>query len=82
MSQMVNFRLKEQTINVLIMLEKKLHYSKTAIVEKALQLYAQKELAKQTRLLKFAGCLNKKEADIMLASIHENKNNKDIETDL
>ncbi|MBA2651143.1 MAG: hypothetical protein H0U73_02560 [Tatlockia sp.] len=82
MKQVVNFRLSEQAINVLGVLEKKLHYSKTAIVENALQLYAKKELAKQATILKYAGSLNKKDADGMLVSIHENKHNKDIQADL
>lgn len=82
MKHVVNFRLNDQTINVLGMLEKKLHYSKTAIVENALQLYAKKELAKQSRLMKYAGKLNIQDANAILTSILENKNNKTIQADL
>lgn len=82
MKQVVNFRLSEQAINVLGILEKKLHYSKTAIVENALQLYADKELTKQAAILKYAGILNKQDADSMLATINKNKNNKDIQAEL
>jgi hypothetical protein len=82
MKQVVNFRLNEKTISVLAMLEKKLHASKTAIVEKALEMYARKELLQQKRILKFAGSLNIKDADTMLACIRENKHNKDKEIEL
>lgn len=82
MKQVVNFRLSKQAINVLGVLEKKLHYSKTAIVEKALQLYAKKEFAKQAAILKYAGSLNKQDAEGMLVSIRESKHNKDIQAEL
>lgn len=59
MKRVVNFRLSEQAVHVLLELEKKLHHSKTAIVENALQMYAKKELGKQATILKFAGSLNK-----------------------
>jgi predicted transcriptional regulator len=73
MKQVVSFRLSEQTIDVLTMLERKLHYSKTAVIEKALQLYAKKELVNQSLILKYAGVLSKQDADTMLASIHGEK---------
>jgi len=76
MKQVVNFRFSEQTISILSLLENKLHCSKTAIVEKALQLFAKKTLAKQALILKFAGALSTREADTMLTSIKENKHNK------
>lgn len=55
------------------MLERKLHYSKIDIIEKALQLNANKELVNQSLILKYAGVLNKQDADTMLASIYEKK---------
>lgn len=79
MKQVINFRLSEQALSALTLLEKKLHCSKTAIVEKALQVFAKKELTNQARILKFAGALSQKEADRMLTSIAENKHNKDIQ---
>ena len=82
MKQVVNFRLSEQTINVLAMLENKLHCSKTAVVEKALHLYAKKELANQALILKYAGVLNTQDADTMLTKIEENKLSKDIQVEL
>jgi predicted transcriptional regulator len=82
MKRVVNFRLSEQAVHVLLELEKKMHYSKTAIVENALQMYAKKELGKQAAILKFAGSLNEQDADIMLDEIYENKHNKDIQVEL
>jgi hypothetical protein len=82
MKQVVNFRLSAQALNVLATLEKKLHYSKTAIVEKALQFYAKKQLAKQSLILQYAGALSHQDADAMLVSINQNKNNKDLQVDL
>lgn len=82
MKQVVNFRLNSQTINVLSILEKKLHTSRTSIVEKAIQFYAKKELSSQQALLKFAGTLSSEDADTMLESINNNKLNKEIDIEL
>lgn len=79
MKQVVNFRFSEQTIRTLALLQDKLHCSKTAIVEKALRLFAKKEFVKQSVILQYAGALNKQEADAMLISINENKHNKEIQ---
>lgn len=81
MKQLVNFRLSEQSLNILAILENKLHHTKTAIVEDALQFYAKKEFAKQSQLLKYAGTLSKKDADVMLEAVN-NKHNKDFEIEL
>ena len=82
MKHVVNFRLTSQAINTLSILEKKLHTSKTAIVEKALQNYAKKELLSHNPLLAYAGTLDGKEASTMLDSITSSKYNKNLEVDL
>ena len=82
MKQVVNFRLSEQGVSILTMLESKLHCSKTAVVEKALQMYAKKELANQSRILKYAGVMKPHEADNMLNIIANNKDSKDIQVTL
>lgn len=51
-------------------------------MEKALQSYAKKELAKQKLILEYAGSLNKRDADVMLARIKDSKHNKNIQVDL
>ncbi len=82
MKQAVNFRLSNRAIITLSLLEQKLHASRTAIVEKALQVYAKKELPAQNPLLGYAGILNAQEADEILMNIETSKHNKDIETEL
>jgi hypothetical protein len=78
MKQVVNFRLSNHAINTLLILEKELHTSKTAIVEKALQFYAKKKLPDKNSLLEYVGILGKEEASAMLALTRSNKYNKDI----
>jgi hypothetical protein len=82
MKQVVNFRLNERAMNALVMLEQKLHCSKTAIVENALQFYAKKELSKQQLIMEYAGALKVNDADDMLASIRENKHDKKTQVEL
>lgn len=76
MKRAVNFRLSPQSINLLSILEKKLHTSKTDVVEQALQVYAQKKLTKQNSLLQFAGILDEEEAAEMLAIIKTSRQNR------
>ena len=82
MKQAVNFRLNKSTIHALRMLEQKFHCSKTAIVEKALESYAKRELTKQQLIMEYAGLLKASNADELLASIKENKHNKKIQVQL
>lgn len=78
----MNFRLSKSAATTLTLLEKKLHSSKTAIIEDALMFYAKKKLAQQNQLLQFAGMLNAKEGDEMLEAVQANKHNKNIEVEL
>lgn len=82
MKQMVNFRLDSKSIATLVLLEKELHASKTAILEQALLYFAKIKLPERDSLLKFAGTLREKDADEMLEIITENKHNKEILVDL
>jgi len=82
MKRAVNFRLSSQTLAALSRLEKKMHLSKTAVIEKAILFYVKKELSNQSHILEFAGMLSDKEADLMLKAIETTKHNKDIDIDL
>lgn len=82
MKQVVNFRLSNRAITALSMLEDKMHISKTAVIEEALQLYAKKVLRPQGEIFEFAGILSDKEADSILEAIESSKTNKDIDIDL
>ncbi len=73
-----NFRLSSQAIAALSMLAEKLHMSKTDIVEHAIAEYSLHYT--NHPLLKFAGTLSEKEADIMLNTIYSSRKNKDIPT--
>ncbi len=78
----INFRLTRQTLLLLTLLEKKLHTSKTAVVEKALQFYADKKLKFDNPVMQYAGIFSEKDADEMLVSIKRDRRNKTIKTKL
>jgi hypothetical protein len=78
----INFRLTRQTLLLLTMLEKKLHTSKTAVVEKALQFYADQKLKFDNPVMQYAGIFAEKDADEMLVSIKRDRRNKTIKTKL
>ncbi len=82
MKQALNFRLNEQTVATLSVLQKKLHCSKTEVVEKAIEAYLKKELPRHKKILAFAGVLNNDEATLMLEAIKTAKNNKDMDFEL
>lgn len=77
----MNFRLNTQTTTILSLLEKKLHQSKTAIVEQALKSYAQETLS-HSPLLKYAGKLETQTAEKLLSAIKSNRKNKKFNVDL
>jgi len=66
----------------LLQLENKMHISKTAIFEQALQVYTKKILRSQKKFFEFGGILNDKESDMLLHIIKSNKINKNINADL
>jgi predicted transcriptional regulator len=76
MKQAVNFRLSAQTIHTLYLLEEKMHATKTAIIEVALQAYAKQKLHPHNGLLSFAGMLDNDEANNMLKNIKKSRRNK------
>ena len=78
----INFRLTQQTLLLLTLLEKKLHTSKTAVVEKALQFYANQKLKFDNPVMQYAGIFSEKDTDEMLASIKRDRRNKTIKTKL
>ena len=76
MKQAVNFRLSQQTMYALSLLEEKLHASKTRVVEIALQAYAKQKLPLKNTLLAYAGVLGENEAENLLHHIKTNRRNK------
>ncbi|EKD77042.1 MAG: hypothetical protein ACD_42C00498G0011 [uncultured bacterium] len=78
----INFRLKQQTLLILSLLEKKLHTSKTAVVEKALEYYASQKLKHYNPIMQFAGIFSDAESDEMLSVIKCDRRNKDIKVKL
>ncbi len=69
MKRAVNFRLDNQTITTLSLLEERLNISKTAIVEKAVPDYAKKKLMKQAQYMNYAGCLSEEDSGMILKAI-------------
>ena len=75
MKQAVNFRLSNHATAILALLVAKLNTSKTAVVEEALDVYAEKKMAEHP-LLKYVGVLNDEDADEMLTAIKSSRKNK------
>lgn len=82
MRQAVNFRMNPESIAILSTLAKSLHQSKTAVVEHALQDYAQQKKRKMSPFLQFAGLLNEEDADEMLTVVRSSKNIKEMKVKL
>lgn len=80
--QPINFRFKRHTLSILMLLEKKLHTSKTNVVEKALEFYAEKKLKSAHPFMKHAGILAHEDADVMLSLIRKDRRNKNIKAKL
>ena len=77
MRQVVNFRLSPKTTSMLTTLKDKLHTSKTAIVEEAIDfLYTHKKIQPSHPLLKHAGVLTEADANEMLHAIKTSRKNK------
>ncbi len=66
MKKAANFRFNVQTLYLLTALAEKMHLSKTAVIENALEAYAKK----QHSLFKYAGSLNQQQADRIQLAIH------------
>ncbi len=82
MKQAMNFRLSQHAALTLSILEQELHLSKTSIVEQAIECYAKKKIRQKNSLLKFAGCFNEEEAEMILEEIKKSRHNKKIKVDL
>lgn len=79
----INFRITRRTLILLRLLEDKLHTSKTNVVERALQDYANQKLKRtKNTLMRFAGILSEKETDDMLSVIRSDRRNKTIRVKL
>lgn len=78
----VNFRLSQHTIALLGLLTKRLHVSKTDILEQAIAHFAKKQLTKQAGFLQLAGSLDAEQADDMLKTIHQSRKSKRKAIDL
>ncbi len=77
MKQPINFRLSLQAIQTFSLLERELHATKTAVVEVALQAYAQRKLSARNPLLAYAGSLDDADAKSMLHHIKTSRHNKE-----
>ena len=82
MKQAANFRLDDAVLKTISILAKDLHTTKTGIIEKAVIQFATSLENKRNSLLKFAGSLDKNEADAILDAIQADKNSKDINIQL
>ena len=82
MKHAFNFRFDEKTVVALSVLQKKLHVSKTAVIEKAIHAYVKRELSSQQKLLVFAGILSSEDADAMMDVIKSEKHNKNMDFEL
>ncbi len=81
MKHAMNFRLNEQSIGILTVLEAKMHTSKTSIIEQALEFFAAKKNVKNN-LLRYAGILGDYQSDALLKAIKAHKHNKKLEINL
>jgi len=77
MKRAVNFRLNQEAIKILLVLNQQLHLSKTEILERALYRYAERKLKTKVGLLKYAGTLDHEQADKMLVDIKQSRVSKD-----
>lgn len=78
----MNFRLRHQVLIILARLEKKLHKSKTAVVETALEYYANQKLKLDNPIMRFAGVFSAQESEDMLSVIKSDRVNKEIKIKL
>ncbi len=76
MKQVMNFRLNQQAVSILLTLKKTTGASHTQIIEEALLCYAKKNLSAQHPLASLSGKLSEKDAKKMLFSIKTNRHNK------
>lgn len=74
----ISFRLKHQTLLILALLGKKLHVSKTTLIETAVAHYAKEKLKLDNSMMRFAGILSDAEADEMLLGIKKDRRNKKL----
>ena len=82
MKQPVNFRLSQHALLVLNMLEKKLHVSRTAVIEESLQFYAERKFKSQLVIMRFVGTLSDEASSNILKIIKKGRRNKNIKINL
>jgi predicted transcriptional regulator len=82
MKRATNFRLDEETLAKIILLAKTQGTTRTKIVERAIEAYANETLAKRNRLMQYLGILDAEEADKMLQTIRESRVDKETEFNL
>ncbi len=63
MKQAMSFRFSNRTITRLSVLSKKLHLSKTDILERAINCYAKRQIRSQSDLIEFAGVFSEEAAN-------------------
>jgi hypothetical protein len=75
---MGNLALDNNVLTTISALAKRLKTTKEEIVKKAVSNY-EKKINQKNRLMKFAGILEEDEADELLKSVYENRQNKEME---
>lgn len=81
MKKVVNVRLDENILIILERLSKELNTTKTDIIEKSIKFFSNKKNQKDNSILRFAGILDKKDANNILKEIKDSKNSKDFTLD-
>lgn len=81
MKKVVNVRLDENILIILERLSKELNTTKTDIIEKSIKFFSNKKNQKDNSILRFAGILDKKDANNILEDIKNSKNSKDFTLD-
>ena len=81
MKKAVNVRLNEQTIEILKKLSHDLETTKTDIIEQSIRQYYMQNTDEQNDLLRFAGMLDRTQADAMVADIAADRDSKPFSLD-
>lgn len=71
MKQAANFRLNQETMQLLTQLHELLKLSRTEVIERSLKQYAKMKLQRESKLLKYAGKLKENDASDLLLSLKD-----------
>ena len=82
MKKLANFSFDQRTINLLNKLSEKYSLSKTVIVQKAIEEYADHKMTEKSNILNYAGTMSDEDADIIVSFIGKDRVNKDMVIEL